>query len=134
MLELSANARRRAIRPRTRIGVGAVVLALGLSTAALGMTATGSAATATSNWTQPDVAAGRTRFNPNETVLGKSNVGTLHVAWRLKGDGNCTPWFGTVANGLVYVGECDTPAVSAYDLATGHLRWHQDVPGQDWAA
>src|SRR3954454_4397252 len=105
---------------RKMIGIVTSVLAL----AAIGLTGgVPASGAANSSWTQPDFDAGRSRFNPTETTLNAAKLATLHVSWRLKGDPDfCTPTFGTVGYGMVFVGECESSSVTAYDAATGKLR------------
>jgi outer membrane protein assembly factor BamB len=126
--------------PQTRrsLTLGVVIvstLCAGVGAFATSASGAGTASAAPrTNWPQIDFDAAHSRFNPNETVLDRRTVTTLHRVWKLAPEW-CAPRLAVVANGLAYADLCDGgPELAAYDAATGQLRWRKPVPGQDWAS
>src|SRR5712691_7382068 len=78
-----------------------------------------SATTALSDWGQYFHDAGRTSFNPDESVLGSSNLGDLKLSWQ----GIST--FAVTA-GVLY--DAGKSSLRARDPATGSILWSVRAP------
>lgn len=79
---------------------------------------TGSRITTSTNWPKYRFSLGNTGYNPNETVLGASNVSDLAHAWS-SADGAGTP---SIVNGVLYT-EWGSTNVSAISASTGAAVW-----------
>ncbi len=87
------------------------------------------------SWPQVDYDATHSNFNPYENVLDVHTVSTLHRVWSVPPSYQCTPRLSAVANGLAYVGSCESPTmIFARDATTGVLRFSAPVSGQDWVS
>ncbi len=103
--------------------------------AALGsvLLCTGSAAAA-SDWPMNAYDVQRTGYNPNETVIGTTNVSGLHELWsqNLGAVSNTQPALASnvLVNGvptdLVYVGT-EHGDFAAFDASTGHIVWQRNL-------
>ena len=83
-------------------------------------------ANTSAGWLLPNLDLASTRAL-QASGIDRSNVGTLHVAWRFRfrappGDSGSFTATPIVAGGIVYV-EDMLSNVWALDLATGHIRW-----------
>lgn len=95
----------------------AALILLGASSIAM----PGQAAASTASWSQYHYGATKTGYNPRETILNKSNVGSLKVVWQtdLVALINSSP---IVADGQVFVQD-DNANVFALRLGDGHVNW-----------
>ena len=78
------------------------------------------------NWPQFNFEPGLTGYNPFESVLNPSNVGSLTVKWSST-TGNITSQ-PVIANGILYVGT-QSQQVDAYDANTGIFLWNYATEG-----
>ena len=82
----------------------------------------GKSATAFVNWPQFHFDACHTGYNPNEFILGPSNVGNLVVAWQFPGGANQIYNQPTLANGILYIGSNDHN-LYAINAMSGAMVW-----------
>lgn len=117
---------------RTTALIAAVLLVAGATTASVGAAV---AASSSSPWSQTDGTAGRARVNLSETTLTTSTVATARRLRNLatpSATDNCDagiPRTPVLAGGSVY--DISTGWVSAYQAATGRLRWQHDLDPAD---
>jgi len=83
-----------------------------------------SAVPSSADWTQ-FLRDNIQRLNPDETVLGVDNVGSLQLKWKTPISGGSSP---AVANGVVYVGS-DDGNVYALNASTGAKVWSYATGG-----
>jgi len=81
------------------------------------------------DWPQAGFDAARTGFNPDEIIIGPSNVGNLQLLWT--NHVPCTIRDGlSVVDGVVYYGHyCEE--FRAVDAETGRLIWNRRLDGKD---
>lgn len=97
-----------------------VCVALLLSIAPFAIpTASPADAATVSGWTTARFDTANTGFNPSETHLSASNVGSLTEDWTAQLNLNASP---IVAGGVVYA-SCDKTSFCAFDASTGAVRW-----------
>ncbi|MBO3740534.1 outer membrane protein assembly factor BamB family protein [Actinoplanes flavus] len=81
-----------------------------------------------SEWTQTGYGPGLTFYNPHETELTPSSVGTIKRRWDMATHGSLECEVGReplAGYGNIYTS--DPGGVGAYDPATGKRRWHADL-------
>ena len=78
------------------------------------------------SWQQFNFEPGLTGYNPFESVLNPTNVGSLTVKWSTPTD-NMTSQ-PVIANGVLYLGT-QSEGVYAYDAGTGTLLWNHATEG-----
>lgn len=113
----------------------AALLAIGLTFAAQLLLAqsnspcAGMSATAYVNWAQLGFDACHNGYNPNEFILGPSNVGNLSIAWTFHTGGiNSTL---ALANGILYAASVDQ-YLYALNAKNGALIWKYQISGADY--
>lgn len=121
---------------RTIIAWATLVIVIGFALAALPLLSQsnppcpGVSATAYVNWAQLGFDACHTGFNPNELILGPSNVGALALAWTHQTGGDVISTL-AVANGMLYAASLDE-YLYALNAKTGALLWKFQMSGADY--
>lgn len=113
------------LRSKTRRGLASVPAALALALAVVAVPTAASAATTSATWAMSGQNIFNQRYQPDETTLSTTSVGTLHPVWvaNMAGDVSATP---AVYNGAVYVPDWGGK-FTKFDAQTGSVIWQDDL-------